>query len=64
MVDAPVAAHSRWTTKRFIFSVATFITATVLLCTTRLTGEQWVWATAIIIAGHHGDALIAAWRQK
>jgi hypothetical protein len=63
MPDQQPAPHSRWTTKRFIFSVVTFIVATVLLCTAKLTGEQWVWATACIIAGHHGDALIAAWRK-
>lgn len=52
----------RFTTKRFIFSMIGFITSTVLCWYGKINGEMWVYAMAIVIAGHHMEDLIKAWR--
>lgn len=54
----------RFLTKRFIFSAAGLALATLELEHGKLSGTEWVYALAIIIAGHHAPDLIAAWRRN
>ena len=53
---------SKFRTKRFIFSAVGLALATWLCYEAKLGGEQWVYALAIIIAGHHMEDLVKAWR--
>lgn len=53
---------SKFTTKKFFFSLLGLILATVLTYQGHMTGEVWVYALAVIIAGHHAEDLIKAWR--
>jgi hypothetical protein len=55
---------NKWTTKRVAFSAAGFITATVALWNSKLDGGNWVFALAVVIAGHHAEDLIRAYRGK
>lgn len=43
-------------------SAVGFATATVLLYTGKLTGECWVYALAVVIAGHHAEDIVKAMR--
>lgn len=52
----------RFTTKRFIFSAVGFTTATALLCQGKMDCGCWVYALAIVIAGHHAEDIVRAWR--
>lgn len=52
----------RFTTKRFIFSAVVEGLATWMLYTGKLSGQEWVYASAIVIAGHHAEDIIKAWR--
>ena len=52
----------RFTTKRFIFSMIGFITATALCWNGKMSGEVWVYSMAVVIAGHHMEDLIRAWK--
>lgn len=44
------------------FSVLGLGLATGLVYTGKLGGEQWVYALAIVIAGHHAEDIIKAWK--
>jgi hypothetical protein len=63
MTDPAIPAHSRWTTKRVVFSALGFVTATIALWTGKLDGENWVFALAVVIAGHHSEDIVKAWRK-
>ena len=54
---------SKFVTKRFLFSATGFATATVLLCVGKLSGECWVYAMAVCIAGHHAEDIVKAVRD-
>ena len=53
----------RFLTKRFVMSAFGFATATVLLCAGKLTSECWVYALAIVIAGHHAEDIVKAMKS-
>lgn len=53
---------SRFATKRFVMSAVGFVTATALLCTGKLTDVCWVYALAVVIAGHHAEDIVKAMR--
>lgn len=52
----------RFTTKRFVFSAVGLGLATYLCWNAKIGGQEWVYALAIIIAGHHAEDIIRAWR--
>ena len=39
-----------------------FFTATALCWNGKIGGEMWVYSMAIVIAGHHMEDLIRAWK--
>lgn len=53
---------SRLVTKRFILSMLGLFLGSFLCYKQRLPGEAWVYALAVILAGHHAVDLIKAWR--
>lgn len=52
----------RFATKRFIFSAAGLGLATWLCYVGKLAGQEWVYALLSIIAGHHAEDIVRAWR--
>lgn len=52
----------RFTTKRFLFSLIGLALSTGLCYYGKLGGEQWVYALAIVLAGHHAEDLVRAYR--
>ena len=52
----------KFCTKRFIFSAAGILIATALLCFGKLSGECWVYAFAVSLAGHHAEDIAKAIR--
>jgi len=57
-----VKPHSRWTTKRVAFSVVGIVLATVLVYTGKMDGDAWVRALVVVIAGHHLEDIVKAWK--
>jgi hypothetical protein len=55
--------HKRFFTKRFLFSMLGLALASVLLATGKLSGENWVYALAVVIAGHHAEDIVKAYRS-
>jgi hypothetical protein len=53
-----------WFTTRKVLTYVCIILATVSLWGGKLTGETWVLAMAVFIAGHHAADLIQAWRGR
>lgn len=53
----------RFTTKRFFFSAVGLGLATWLCYGGKISGEQWVYALFGIIAGHHAEDIVRAWRE-
>lgn len=52
----------RFTTKRFVFSAAGLALATWLCLQGKVSGQEWVYALLSIIAGHHAEDIVRAWR--
>lgn len=55
--------RTRWLTKRMFFSVLGIIIATTMVYTGKMDAHTWVESLLVIIAGHHAEDLIAAWRK-
>ena len=51
---------SKFATKRFVFSAAGLALATFLCWEGKLDGAAWVYALAVIIAGHHAEDIVKA----
>ena len=49
--------------QRFLWSAAGLGLATTALWHGKMDGENWCFALAIILAGHHAEDLIKAWRK-
>jgi hypothetical protein len=63
-MDEPVTPKKkRIFTTRKVFSLVGFVIATIELNNGRISGEQWVYVLIIVIAGHHAEDLIKAWRH-
>lgn len=65
-MDDPVAAppkRKRLFTTRKVFSLIGFVTATFMLWFGKIGGEEWVYVLVIVIAGHHAQDLIRAWKK-
>lgn len=63
--DGQKKGHSFWHkfgTKKFIFSVAGLAIATWLEIHSKLDGPTWVYALAVIIAGHNAEDVIRAFK--
>lgn len=58
----PRQSNSRLLTTRKLFSLIAFTTASVALWNGKLGGAEWVYAVAVILAGHHAADLIKAYR--
>lgn len=54
--------HSRFLTKRVLFSASGLVIATGLVCAGKMADTCWVYALAVIIAGHHAEDIIKAWK--
>jgi hypothetical protein len=50
-------------TTRKVFSLVGFLAATIMLWYGKINGEEWVYVLVIVIAGHHAEDLIKAWRR-
>lgn len=53
---------SKWFTTRKVLTYVSIAIATTALWAGKLSGETWVFAMAVFIAGHHAADLIKAWR--
>ena len=54
--------HSRWLTKRMFFSVAGFVASTTMVYTGKMTDSVWVYSLAVVIAGHHAEDIVKAFK--
>jgi len=52
----------RFLTKRMVISAASFASCTAALWAGKMTDGVYVYAIAVILAGHHAADLIKAWR--
>lgn len=52
----------KFATKKFLFSASGLGLATLLTYQGHMNGETWVYALAVILAGHHLEDLIRAYR--
>ena len=52
----------KFLTKRFLFSAAGLGLATFLTLHGTLSGMEWVYALFGVIAGHHAEDIIRAWK--
>jgi hypothetical protein len=56
--------RNRFLTKRFVLSTAGLAIASAALWQHHLDGENWVFALAVVIAGHHAEDLVGKWKSK
>jgi hypothetical protein len=49
--------------QRFLWSAAGLAIASVALWHGKMDGENWVFALAVVLAGHHAEDLVKAWRK-
>ena len=56
--------RNRFLTKRFVLSTAGLAIASVALWQKHLVGEEWVYALAVVIAGHHAEDIIGKLKSK
>jgi hypothetical protein len=61
--DAPAPKKKRLLTTRKVFSFIGFVVATIELNCGHISGEEWVYVLIIVIAGHHAEDLVKAWRH-
>jgi hypothetical protein len=55
---------TRWFTSRKVITAVGFITATVMVYTGKMSDATWVYALAVLLAGHHAGDLISKWKGK
>jgi hypothetical protein len=53
-----------WFTTRKILTVVGFITATGLVCLGKISDTCWVYALAVLLAGHHAADIVKASRGE
>ena len=51
-------------TKRFVLSLIGLGLSSLLCYQGKLPGDAWVYALAVILAGHHAVDLVKAWRGQ
>lgn len=56
--------HSRWITKRMFWSAVVLTSGTAALWGGKLDGSNYVLLCLGVIAGHHAEDLIKAWRNR
>jgi hypothetical protein len=51
-------------TKRVLLSILGLVVATGLVCAGKISGGEWVYALAVVVAGHHAADIVSAWKGK
>jgi hypothetical protein len=54
----------KWFTTRKVLTAVGFITATAMVYTGKMSDSVWVYALAVLLAGHHAADLIKAYRGE
>jgi hypothetical protein len=54
----------RFFSKRVFLSLLGLGTATGLVIAGKIGGSEWVYALAVVIAGHHASDIVSAWKGK
>ncbi len=54
----------KWLTTRKVLTAVGFVTATTMVYTGKMSDSVWVYALAVLLAGHHAADLIKAYRGE